>query len=82
MTKDEFIERIKFSLLGEPEALVNDFIEYWIEVPINGVKMRFQYEKRFFVKGRWNTWKKNSKNWDKSDISNQPLMQLINNINK
>ena len=82
MTKDEFTEKIKFSLLGEAEDLVNSFIDYWTEVPINGVKMRFQYEKKFYVKGRWTTWKKNAKNWDKTDISNFPLLQAINNINK
>lgn len=82
MTKDEFKEKANFELLGEPESLISEFIEYWTETSLNGKKMRFEGEKYFNVKRRFSTWKKNSKNWDKSDISNQPLMQLINNIGK
>lgn len=82
MTKDEFKEKTNFELLGEPETLISEFIEYWTETSLNGKKMRFEGEKYFNIKRRFSTWKKNSKNWDKSDISNQPLMQLINNINK
>ena len=82
MNKDEFKEKASFELLGEPEILISEFIEYWTETSLNGKKMRFQGEKYFNVKRRFSTWKKNSKNWDKSDISNQPLMQLINNIGK
>ena len=82
MTKDEFKEKANFELLGEPETLISEFIEYWTETSLNGKKMRFEGEKYFNIKRRFSTWKKNSKNWDKNDISNQPLMQLINNINK
>lgn len=82
MTKDEFKEKANFELLGEPETLISEFIEYWTETSLNGKKMRFEGEKYFNVKRRFSTWKKNSKNWDKSDISNYPILQAINNINK
>lgn len=82
MTKQEFTEKAIFELLGEPESLIKDFIDYWTETSLNGKKMRFEGQKYFDVKRRFATWKKNAKNWDKNDISNQPLMQLINNINK
>ena len=82
MTKDEFKEKVLFELLGEPEQLINEFIGYWTETSLNGKKMRFEGEKYFAIKRRFSTWKKNSKNWDKSDISNYPILQAINNINK
>lgn len=78
MTKEEFIERVNFELLGEPETVISDFIDYWTETSLNGKKMRFQGQKYFDIKRRFSTWKKNSKNWDKSDTSNQPIMQFIN----
>lgn len=82
MTKDEFKEKANFELLGEPEQLINDFVSYWTETSLNGKKMRFEGQKYFDIKRRFATWKKNAKNWDKTDISNFPLLQAINNINK
>jgi hypothetical protein len=78
MTKEEFTEKTNFELLGEPENLIKDFVDYWTETSLNGKKMRFQGEKYFAIKRRFSTWKKNSKNWNKSDTSNQPIMQFIN----
>lgn len=82
MTKEEFTEKASFELLGEPEALINDFVSYWTETSLNGKKMRFQGQKYFDIKRRFSTWKKNSKNWDKNDFSNQPIMQFINQTYK
>ena len=78
MTKEEFTEKTNFELLGEPENLIKDFVDYWTETSLNGKKMRFQGERYFAIKRRFSTWKKNSKNWNKSDTSNQPIMQFIN----
>lgn len=69
MTKEDFTELVNFKLLGEPELMVNDFIEYWVESSLNGKKMRFQGEKYFDINRRFSTWKKMSKTL----ITNKPL---------
>ena len=77
MTKDEFKEKANFELLGEPEQLINDFVSYWTETSLNGKKMRFEGQKYFDIKRRFATWKKNAKNWDKTDISARFLFRPV-----
>ena len=58
MTKQEFTEQVNFALLGEPNDMVNDFIDYWTETSLNGKKMRFQKEQFIDIKRRFGTWKR------------------------
>lgn len=80
MKKEDFEQKVNFELLGEPEQLINEFIEYWTETPLNGGKMRFEKEKFFVVKKRFNTWRKNDKKWNKPTESEFPLINAINQM--
>lgn len=64
MTKEEFKERVNFTLLGENQTLINDFISYWTEESLDGKKIRFKEEKFFDIKRRFATWKRLAKNYN------------------
>ncbi len=79
MTKEEFTELVNFKLLGESENMVNDFLSYWCESSLNGKKMRFQGEKYFDVKRRFNTWVRLSKKFPTGQtLTPQELTLLAN----
>ncbi len=64
----EFKHRL-WEEIGKPKDLfiiqeLKDFCEYWFEANYNGRKMRFEKEKTFCFKRRWNTWKSNIKKWN------------------
>ena len=57
-----FEEKIgNVSQLGEKSA----FLDYWTEKSNGGKKERWEMEKVFDVKRRWNTWLRNKKAWEK-----------------
>lgn len=77
MTKDEFIELVHLKLLGEPELIVNDFIDYWIESDLRGKKMRFQGQKFFDVKRRFATWIRLSKKYPNKETLTPHELTLL-----
>lgn len=77
MTKEEFIELVNFKLLGEDLAMIEDFVSYWTESSLNGKKMRFQAEKFFDVKRRFNTWKRISKKLPNGETLSPQELTLI-----
>jgi len=57
-----------------PIETLKDFFEYWSEKNESKTKMRFQLEKVFDISRRLATWDKNSKNFNKKDNTQKPLM--------
>lgn len=65
MKKEDFELTARTQLNDQNPELVEDFLNYWTEVPINGVKMRFEYEKKFFLKRRFATWRSFDRKFNK-----------------
>ena len=48
-----------------PQAMLEDFISYWVEASDTAIKLRFEKEKAFNIERRLGTWAKNSKQFNK-----------------
>lgn len=60
------------SLVQGTHPLKEEFLSYWTEKNAGGKKERWQMEKVFDVKRRWNTWLKNEAKFNKTRKSNPP----------
>ena len=61
--------------------MLEEFIEYWIEMSVNGRKMRFEKQKFFSMGRRLATWERNNKKWkNKKNVSAATLIQRKYNL--
>lgn len=60
---EHFIALCKGKLLGEDPDMLQLFIEHWTESGDDQKKFRAEFERVFNHKKRFNTWKRNSKDW-------------------
>ena len=60
---EAFEQRCRFELMGFEPEMVNQFIEYWTELSLDGKKVRFMGEKYFSVKRRFTTWRSMAKSF-------------------
>jgi hypothetical protein len=70
MTEQEFNDLASIKLIGEDSGMIEDFCLYWTEKSINGRKMRFEKEKVFDIKRRFNTWKRNANRFKPATYTN------------
>ncbi len=56
-------QNIESNFTTEQLKLKESFIEYWTEPNQNKTKERWQMEKTFEIKRRFNTWLRNNENW-------------------
>jgi len=78
----EFKHRL-WEEIGKPNdpssiLMLKEFCDYWFEINYNGRKMRFEKEKTFCFKRRWNTWKKKTIEWNTPKEKRQTLPNFFN----
>jgi len=82
MKKEDFEKIVKDKLRFEDEIVLNDFIDYWTGIPINGKKMLFEHEKKFVVERRFNTWKQNNKKFKKVGVIEGTILAYEQSLKK
>lgn len=69
--KEKFEAEVLMAPNLYPVEMLEDFIRYWTEPSTGGIKMRFEMQKTWSLKGRLVTWAKNQKNFNKNGRQNQ-----------
>lgn len=67
----EFIKQCEPYFEEYGKVMVKDFVEYWTEIGVSDLKMRYEKEKTFGVKRRLSTWRKNDSKFNPKPTSNE-----------
>jgi hypothetical protein len=75
--KDNFYNSIIPFLENYSKDMIDDFYNYWTEIGVNDIKMRFEKEKTFGISQRLSRWKKNESKF--STNKSQSIKTLVSN---